>query len=105
MAIETTEEVRKGLTETRENLAHWIETTPEAKRYGQCCAGDDACLRQHMQVIDDSLQKIQDGSYGVCEVCHETVDDALLRMDYTSTVCLGHFSEEQLRQLESELEQ
>ena len=104
MAIESTEDVRKGLAETRENLEHWIETTPEAKRYGQCCAGDDSCLRQHMQVIDDSLQKIQDGTFGICEICHESVDDALLRMDYTSTVCLGHFSEQELRQLESELE-
>jgi sigma-B regulation protein RsbU (phosphoserine phosphatase) len=104
MAIDTTEDIRKGLTETRENLDHWIETTPEAKRYGQCCAEDDTCVRQHMQVIDESLEKIQDGSFGVCEICHEAVDDALLRMDYTSTVCLGHFSEEELRQLESELE-
>ena len=104
MAMETTEGIQKGLTETRENLSHWIETTPEAKRYGQCCAGDDSCLRQHMQVIDESLQKIQDGTFGVCEICHETVDDALLRMDYTSTVCLGHFTEQELRQLESELE-
>jgi sigma-B regulation protein RsbU (phosphoserine phosphatase) len=104
MAIDTTEDVQRGLAETRENLAHWIETTPEAKRRGQCCAGDESCVRQHMQVLDESLQKIQEGTFGVCEICHEAVDDALLRMDYTSTVCLGHFSEQELRQLESELE-
>ena len=104
MAMDTTEDIKKGLTETRENLAHWVETTPEAKRYGQCCAGDDSCVSNRMEVIDESLQKIQDGTFGVCEICHEAVDDALLRMDYTSTVCLGHFSEQELRQLESELE-
>jgi len=104
MAMDTTEDIQKGLTETRENIEHWIETTPETKRYGQCCAGDEECVRQHMQVIDESLQKIEDGTFGVCEVCHEAVDDVLLKMDYTSTVCLGHFSEDELHQLESELE-
>jgi sigma-B regulation protein RsbU (phosphoserine phosphatase) len=104
MQGETVEGLEKGLSETRENLAHWIETTPEAKRYGQCCAGDDTCVRQHLQVIDQSLKKIQEGEFGICEICHESVDVALLQMDYTSTVCLGHFTEEELRQLESELE-
>jgi sigma-B regulation protein RsbU (phosphoserine phosphatase) len=104
MAIDTTGDIQKGLTETRDDLAHWIETTPDAKRYGQCCAGDESCVRQHMQVIDESLEKIRGGTFGVCEICHEAVDDALLQMDYTSTVCLGHFSEQELRQLESELE-
>lgn len=104
MQGETVESIEEGLSETRENLAHWIETTPEAKRDVQCCAGDDTCVREHLQVIDQSLDKIQDGTFGVCEICHESVDAALLQMDYTSTVCLGHFTEEELRQLESELE-
>jgi sigma-B regulation protein RsbU (phosphoserine phosphatase) len=98
------ETYQKGLTETRENLRHWVETTPPEKLEAQCCAGDDECLKQHMQVIDQSLEKITEGTFGICEICHESVDDALLKMDYTSTVCLGHFSPEELHQLESELE-
>ena len=104
MADETIETIQKGLAETRENLAHWIETTPPSKKVIQCCSEDDACVDEHIHVIDHSLEKISDGTFGVCEVCHEKVDDVLLKMDYTSTVCLGHFSEEELRQLESELE-
>ena len=37
-------------------------------------------------------------------ICHEPVDSELLQMDYTASVCLGHFTERELRQLESELE-
>jgi sigma-B regulation protein RsbU (phosphoserine phosphatase) len=96
--------IKNGLSETRQNLAHWMETTPETKIAAQCCAGDDSCLQEHLHTIDESLEKIQDGTFGICEICHEPVDFALLRMDYTSTVCLGHYTEDELRQLESELE-
>jgi sigma-B regulation protein RsbU (phosphoserine phosphatase) len=104
MSDDTLQSIEKGLRETRENLAHWIESTPQAKKEIQCCAETDTCVEEHLDVIDQSLAKIDEGTFGICEVCHESVDDALLRMDYTSTVCLGHFTEEELRQLESELE-
>jgi len=47
---------------------------------------------------------MEEGTYGICEICHESVDSELLQMDFTATVCLGHYTEEELRQLESELE-
>jgi sigma-B regulation protein RsbU (phosphoserine phosphatase) len=103
MSQDTLQTIRKSLTETRENLAHWVETTPPEKREVQC-ADDEACIEERLEVIDSSLQQIEEGTFGVCEICHEGVDDALLQMDYTSTVCLGHFSEDELRQLETELE-
>ena len=104
MAGETIETIQKGLEETRQNLAHWLEATPPSKRAVQCCSDGDAPVVEHMQAIDRSLEKIQEGTFGVCEICHDGVDDVLLKMDYTSTVCLGHFSEQELRALESELE-
>jgi sigma-B regulation protein RsbU (phosphoserine phosphatase) len=104
MENETFESIQKGLVETRENLAHWVKTTPQPKKEIQCCAGDDACVQDRLKVIDRSVDRIQEGTFGICEVCREPVDDALLKMDYTSTVCLGHFSEQELRELESELE-
>ena len=104
MEQETLKTIKKGLAETREHLTEWIEVTPESKKQVQCCAEDHACVDEHLHVIDESLEKLQEGTFGICEVCHEKVDDELLRMDYTSTVCLGHFTEAELRQLESELE-
>ena len=96
--------IKKGLEETREHLTEWVEATPATKKQVQCCAEDAGCVEDHLHVIDQSLQRIDEGTFGICEICHEKVDDELLRMDYTSTVCLGHFTESELRQLESELE-
>lgn len=103
MAEDRLDTYREGLTETRQNLAHWVEATPETKKQVQCC-DDDTCVEDRLHVIDTELARIDEGTFGICEVCHENVDEALLQMDYTSTVCLGHFSDQELRQLESELE-
>jgi sigma-B regulation protein RsbU (phosphoserine phosphatase) len=100
-ALET---IQKGLAKTRENLYHWLEATPEAKQEIQLGSSDECCIDDHLEVIDECLEKIGKGTLGICEICHEPVDDELLTMDYTATVCLGHYSEEELRQLESELE-
>ncbi|MBI5962576.1 MAG: SpoIIE family protein phosphatase [Chloroflexi bacterium] len=97
-------EIQTGLEATRTNLLHWVETTPEDKRQICLGTGDEICVEEHLHVIDESLEKIKEGTFGICKVCHEAVESQLLQMDYTTAVCLGHFSDEQLRQLENELE-
>jgi sigma-B regulation protein RsbU (phosphoserine phosphatase) len=96
--------IREGLLEKRENLEHWQETTPEAEKHMQLGLTDESALQPHLEVIDTSLEKIEEGLFGICEICHEPVDNELLQMDYTVTVCLGHYTESELRELESELE-
>ncbi len=98
------DDIETGLEQKQSNLLHWMETTPEEKKQTQLGLVDETAVEEHLQVIEESLEKIEEGAFGICEVCHEAVDDELLQMDYTSAVCLGHFSEEELRQLESELE-
>ena len=80
-----------SLQQTRDNLT---QLGPES----------EICVEGHLHVIHESLEKIKEGTFGICEVCHEAVDSEHLQMDHTSAVCLGHFSDEELRQLESELE-
>lgn len=98
------QEIKNGLSETGENLYHWLESTPEAKQQECCGTEDRSCVEEHLNVINGTLEKIEEGTFGICEICDQTVDDELLKMDYTSTVCLGHYTEEELRQLEAELE-
>ena len=98
------EDIKKGLSETGENLYHWLEATPEEKQQIQLGPADEGAVEEHLNVISESLEKIEEGTFGICEICNEPVDDELLRMDYTATVCLGHYTEDELRQLENELE-
>ncbi|HEX2989132.1 MAG TPA: PP2C family protein-serine/threonine phosphatase, partial [Anaerolineales bacterium] len=62
------------------------------------------CAHKHLHVIEDSLEKIEDNTLGVCVVCRGYVDASLLEMDYTAMVCLDHYSNEERRRLEAELE-
>ncbi len=98
------EEIQTGLEETRTNLLQWVETTPDDKRQAYLGTEDETCVEEHTHVIDESLEKIKEGTFGVCRICQEAVESQLLQMDYTAAVCLGHFSDAELRQLESELE-
>lgn len=98
------DEIETSLQETRSNLLHWVQTTPEEKRLTCLGLEDETCIEEHLHVIDESLEKIKEGTLGVCKICHEAVETQLLQMDYTSAVCLGHFTDAELRQLEAELE-
>lgn len=96
--------IREGLLEKRDNLRHWQVATPEPKKQIELGFADEAAVQAELELIDASLQKMEAGEFGICEICHDPVDSELLQMDYTATICLGHFTETELRQLESELE-
>ena len=96
--------IREGLLEKKENLQNWQVATPDAEKQIQLGLLTKSAVDTELNVIDTSLEKMEEGTYGICEICHESVDTELLQMDFTATVCLGHYSEEELRQLESELE-
>ena len=97
-------QIREGLLEKKETLEQWQVNTPESQKEMELGFADVSALEVELQVIDASLEKMEDGTFGICEVCHDHVDDELLQMDFTACVCLSHYSETELRQLEGELE-
>jgi sigma-B regulation protein RsbU (phosphoserine phosphatase) len=104
MKAKSYEDIQMALEETKANLDRWSMATPVEKRQVQLGLEDDTCIEEHIHVINESLERIEEGRFGICEICHETVETELLQMDYTSAVCLGHFTDDELRQLENELE-
>lgn len=103
MALDIFQRIHVSLDEKRQNVTEFLETASEVEK--DVCLGDDTdCVEDHIHVIAESLEKIENHTLGICEVCHGVVDVALLEMDYTSQVCLDHYSEEERRRLESELE-
>jgi sigma-B regulation protein RsbU (phosphoserine phosphatase) len=103
MAVDMYPRIQESLDEKRENVTEFLETASEAEKE-ICLCEDEGGVHAHLEVIETSLEKIEDQTLGICVICHESVDSELLQMDYTASVCLGHFTEQELRQLESELE-
>jgi sigma-B regulation protein RsbU (phosphoserine phosphatase) len=95
--------IQTGLVEKRQALNEFLETASEVEK-DICLCEDETCIDEHLHVIDESLDKLEDGILGICEVCHGIVDQTLLEMDYTASVCLDHYSDDERRRLESELE-
>lgn len=96
--------IQNSIQEKRINLKNWIETADQSKK--DCCLEDvgEQAVTEQMAVLDHNLEMAKHETLGVCAICHGHVDESILAIDYTATVCLDCLSEEQRRQLESELE-
>jgi sigma-B regulation protein RsbU (phosphoserine phosphatase) len=103
MVTELYERIQEGLEEKQKEITGFLETAPETEK-DVCQGNDEGCIETHLHVIETSLEKLDDHTLGVCVVCHGIVDAQLLEMDYTAAVCLDHYSDEERRRLESELE-
>ena len=103
MALDIFERIHISLDEKRQTVTEFLETASETEME-VCLCDDTECVEEHFQVIDESLEKLENHTLGICEICQGAVEHALLEMDYTAHVCLDHYSDEERRRLESELE-
>jgi len=104
MATPVLERVKRSLLEKRQSLVEWLDTTPVPRKQVQLGPADERAVHAHVQVVDTALEKAEDETLGLCEVCHDRIGSDQLRLDYSACVCIDHFSAEERRHLESELE-
>jgi sigma-B regulation protein RsbU (phosphoserine phosphatase) len=103
MANDLLERIQTNLVEKRRNVTGFLESASDAEK-ATCLSGDDHCVQDHLHVIAASLEQLESKTLGLCEICHGYVDASRLEVDYTASVCLDHYSEAEMRRLESELE-
>jgi sigma-B regulation protein RsbU (phosphoserine phosphatase) len=97
-------QIRTSVREKHSNLSNWLETAPEPEKQVCLDCKDDAPVLEHLAVLDETLEKVEDETLGVCVVCHGHIEDSVLEIDYTAEICLDCLSEVQRRELETELE-
>lgn len=54
--------------------------------------------------VDDALQRMEEGTYGLCDVCHDPVETARLIANPLTRLCLDHLTPREQRALEDDLE-
>ena len=96
--------IRHSVQEKRSNLSDWVETTPQPEKELCLDCKVDQPVFEHIAVLDQTLQKAENDTLGVCKVCHGQVEAGVLEIDYTAEVCLDCLSEPERRHLEAELE-
>jgi len=65
--------------------------------------GADASLSQLLTAVDTALIRIDQGSFGICETCHDSIEPERLLADPLVRFCLDHLSDSEQRALESDL--
>ncbi len=65
--------------------------------------GADASLSQLLTAVDAALIRVDQGSFGVCETCHDAIEPERLLADPLVQFCLDHLTSAEQRALESDL--
>ncbi len=69
---------------------------------GDAASGEE--LIPLLKEVEAALERINAGSYGICEICSEPIEEEYLRSDPLVKICLSHLSDEQKRAVERDLE-
>lgn len=57
-----------------------------------------------LKEVDSALQRMDAGSYGLCDVCHDPIETERLLADPLARLCLGDLTPRQQRDLEDDLQ-
>jgi len=63
----------------------------------------DASLSELLTAVDAALSRIDQGTFGLCETCHDTIEAERLLADPLVRFCLDHLTSAEQRALESDL--
>lgn len=97
------ERFRRALRDHRDTLLEWLASDSSDKKI-HLGGSQKAEILQIISELKGALERIDSGEFGKCEECGGQVEAKQLEYDFTSCVCLDHYSVSQLRTLESELE-
>src|SRR5882762_11178630 len=85
--------LREQLTERRERLEHATDLVP-----------DDEQVRRLLREVDRALARMDKGTFGICETCHDPVEAERLVADPLMEYCLDHLTRPQRQALERDLD-
>jgi phosphoserine phosphatase RsbU/P len=91
--------IRQQLEMRREQLKTAVSQAPASRN-----TTDASQLADLLGQVDSAIQRMDEGKYGICDVCHDTVERERLIADPLTTLCLDHLSGEEQRALERDLE-
>jgi phosphoserine phosphatase RsbU/P len=63
----------------------------------------DASVHQLIHSVDEALARLNGGTFGICEVCHDSIEADRLLCNPLLRFCLDHLSSEEQRALERDL--
>jgi phosphoserine phosphatase RsbU/P len=93
MADVATSFLRDQLVDRRDRLAAALDWQPQ-----------ESHLKRLLNDVDAALERMEQGTYGICELCHEPVEASRLMCDPLIRYCLDHLSPAERSALEYDLQ-
>src|SRR5437899_10056339 len=90
---------------TAENLQSGLRNQLQARRQRLERITERATNHQLQRLLEDvdaALARLEDGSLGICEACHESIEPERLMADPLTRFCIDHLPAEQQRALEAD---
>jgi sigma-B regulation protein RsbU (phosphoserine phosphatase) len=81
-----------------------LQQRRERLRSALAASSESTTLVHLLQEVDSALERMKDGTFGLCETCHESVEKDRLVADPLVRYCLDHLTQPQRRALEEDLE-
>ncbi len=91
-------------TVTRDMLVQQLADRRQRLESARVRAPEDPQFGRLLEEVDAALARVADGSFGLCEVCHDPVEAERLLADPLVRFCLDHLSEREQRDLERDLQ-
>jgi sigma-B regulation protein RsbU (phosphoserine phosphatase) len=88
--------IREQLEKRRQELSAAVSSAAPA--------APAAYLMNLLSDVDSALQRLDDGTYGICTQCHDSVEKERLLADPLVRLCLDHLTSDEQRALERDLE-
>lgn len=92
--------LRKQLLTRRERLH--AAMAPEARPHDN--VANIGRLHELIREVDSALERMQAGTFGICETCHDAIENDRLLVDPLCRNCLDHLSPAEQRALERDLD-
>src|SRR5512135_3419687 len=96
--------IHDRLMTQRQALANWLHSTPASERQIRLGVAPDQAVSTRLEVLDHAIEKAENETLDICEVCHGHIEPELLEMNYSCCVCMDDLSTEDKRRLEADLE-
>jgi sigma-B regulation protein RsbU (phosphoserine phosphatase) len=96
--------LKENLRQRKHNIAEFLKKTSASTISTRIGPNKKDAVDDQLHLFDQLLEKAENSTIGLCEICHEAVEPARLEMDYKACVCLEHLTGEERTRLENDLE-
>lgn len=104
MEVTVLQYLKESIAQQRQNLVEWLNGTPASTKQLRTGALGEQAVQDHLRTLDAALQKADEKTLGLCDVCHDYIETSRLEMDYTACICLEHLTGKERSLLENDLE-